>query len=149
MSDIQRRRSDWIPIDTQEQLDLLDRSVCWEDSDVVAFVGETASDHELFPADVSRSGYENWNVRILFYVGRPQGSHLEIACADSDEFSAALFRNFTLHGRVDSLKRVEVDDGKGQRLFRCSRIVYRFLSIDQQAARKYYGFGHHDSEDLP
>jgi hypothetical protein len=83
----------------------------------------------------------------LFYVGLPQGSHLEIGCADCDEFSAALFRDFSLQGRIDSLKRVEVDDRKGQRLFRCSRLVYRFLNIDQQAALTYYGFGPRDGAD--
>jgi hypothetical protein len=141
-------RSDWIPIDTQEQLEFLDRSVCWEDSEAVAFVAETADGLGLFPNDVSRSGYVNWNIRILFYVGLPHHSHLEIGCADCDEFSGGLFRSFTLDGRIDSLKRIEIDGPSGERLFRCSRIVYRFLSLDQYAARTYYGFGPGDSEDL-
>jgi hypothetical protein len=148
MSNIQQRYSNWIAIDTQEQLDVLDRSVCWEDSHTVAFLGSTASEEVgIFPEDVSRSGYENWDIRILFHVDIREGSHLEIACADCDAFSAALFRNFTLKGQVDSLKRIEVSDRNGQRLFRCARLVHRFLSIDQDA-RNYYGFGPRDTKNV-
>jgi hypothetical protein len=130
----------WTPIDSQAELESLDDHGFWEDAETVAFVGSTVSDHALFPRDVSRSGHLNWNIRILLQVGHLEGSHLEILLVDCDEFSSSLFRGFSLRGRVDFLKRVEVDGHEGRRLLRCSRVMYRFLSVDQGIARTFYGF---------
>ena len=130
-----------VSVDAQAELDALSEHVCWADSETIAFVGDTAANHLIFPQDVSQSGYVNWNIKVLLYVGHTRGSHLEILLVDCDEFSATLFRDFSVRGRVDSLKRVEVDDREGQRILRCSRMMYRFVSVDQSAGRLYYGFG--------
>jgi hypothetical protein len=129
----------WALVDTQAQLQALDESVCWEESEPVALLGDTSVGHASLPADVSRSGYINWNLRVLFFVRHALGSHLEIFCIDCDEFSAAHLRDFTLLGRVDSLKRVDVSDENGRRLLRCSRLMYRFVELDHQVAATYYG----------
>ncbi len=87
---------------------------------------------------VSRSGFLNWNVKVLLHIADTLGSHLEITLVDCDEFSSTLLGNVSLRGRVDALKRVEVSDHEWRRILRCSRVMYRFLSIDQRAARTYY-----------
>jgi hypothetical protein len=130
----------WLTIDDQSALDSLYASMAWSDGCVVAFVGATQVEAPFIPADVSRSGHVNWDLRLLLYIPSARGSHLELLLVDCDSFSADLFRGFSLRGRVDSLKRVDVTDRQGQRVLRCSRLLYRFLDLDQQAARTHYGF---------
>jgi hypothetical protein len=131
----------WISIENQADLEALDDHGFWEDAETVAFVGDTAADHSIFPSDVSRSGHLNWNIRVLLLVCHTEGSHLELLLVDCDTFSSSLFHGFTLRGRMDSLKRIDVCDFEGHRRLRCSRVMYRFLTLDQTAARSYYGFG--------
>jgi hypothetical protein len=127
-------------IDDQGGLDALDGSVNWDDAEPVAFVGDTLTSNSMFPSDVARSGYLNANIRLLLFVADRRGSHLELVFVDCDEIGAHVFRGLTLRGRVDSLKRVEVDGVDGVRRLRCSRLMYRFLDVDQTAARQFYGF---------
>ena len=148
MPDAQSPASSWTPIESPAELESLDDHGLWDDAETVAFVGDTVSNQEIFPRDVSRSGYINWNIRVLLYVGHADGSHLEVMLVDCDEFSSSLLRNFSLRGQVDSLKRVEVCGRDGRRLLRCSRMMYRFMSIDQGAARAFYGFGPDGAERL-
>ena len=135
------KRDGWQLIEEQADLDSLDGSVNWDDADPVAFVGDTASSNPIFPADVARSGYLNANIRLLLFVADARGSHLELVFVDCDEIGSHVFRGLTLHGRVDSLKRVEVERSDGERRLRCSRLMYRFIDVDQTEARQFYGFG--------
>jgi hypothetical protein len=130
----------WRLVDDQAGLDALDASVNWDDAEPVAFVGESLSSSPILPSDVARSGHHYPNLRLLLYVADGRGSHLELLFVDCDEAGAHVFRGLTLRGRVDSLRRVEVDDLKGQRQLRCSRLMYRFLDVDQTLARQFYGF---------
>lgn len=138
------REPGWRTIESQAELDALDASVDWDDAEAVAFVGDTRSAHEWLPKDVARSGHLNWNVRVLFHVADKRGSHLELVLVDCDEVGAHLFRAFSLRGRVDTLKRVEVNDSAGGRRMRCSRLLYRFVDIDPSAARSRFGLGETD-----
>jgi hypothetical protein len=131
---------DWSSVENQSDLDRLVESIYWSDAGVVAFVGNTDEPQAFFPTDVARSGHQNWNIRVLVQIEATTGRHLEIVLIDCDEFSSVLFANFSLRGRVDSLKRVEVSGLNNQRILRCSRLLYRFLSIDQIDARNHYGF---------
>ncbi len=131
----------WKTIDGQADLTALDASINWDDAEAVAFVGQRDSAKNLLPVDVARSGYVNWNVRVLFFVADRRGSHVELMLLDCDEAGPGLFAGFTLSGRVDSLKRIEVTNSTGQRRLRCSGLAYRFIDIDQQRAREFYGFG--------
>jgi hypothetical protein len=136
----ERGGEEWRLIDDQPALDALDASVNWDDAEPVAFVGDTLTSNPMFPSDVARSGYVNPNIRLLLHVADRRGSHLELVFVDCDEIGAQVFRGLTLRGRVDSLRRVEVDGAGGQRRLRCSRLMYRFLDVDQTAARRFYGF---------
>jgi len=136
----ERSGEEWQLIEDQPGLDALNASVNWDDAEPVAFVGDTLTSNPMFPSDVARSGYLNSNVRLLLYVADRRGSHLELVFVDCDEIGNRLFRGLTLRGRVDSLKRVEVDDSGGERRLRCSRLMYRFLDVDQTEARRFYGF---------
>jgi hypothetical protein len=133
-------------IENQTDLDALGASINWDDAEAVAFVGDTDSTHAWLPADVARSGYQKWNVRVLFYVADKRGSHLELVLVDCDEVGRGLFRKFHVRGRVDTLKRVEVYDSQGQLRLRCSRLMYRFLEVDQSAARSRYGLGEQEDD---
>jgi hypothetical protein len=130
----------WELVDDQVGLDAIDASVNWDDAEAVAFVADTLASNQMSPSDVARSGYTNWNIRVLLYVAHKRGSHLELVLVDCDEIGAHVFRGLTLRGRVDALKRVEVHDSDGQRRLRCSRLMYRFIDVDQTLARQFYGF---------
>lgn len=45
----------------------------------------------------------------------------------------------SVSGRMDSLKRVAVYSSNEQLRLRCSRLLYRFVEVDQQVARSWYG----------
>jgi hypothetical protein len=132
---------DWSLVESQGDLDALDASVTWDDAELVAFVGDTSTEHEWFPRDVARSGYLNFNIRVLLYVASKRGSHLELVLVDCDEFGRGILPAFGLRGRVDTLKRVEVHDSSGVRRMRCSRLMYRFVEMDQAVARSRYRLG--------
>jgi hypothetical protein len=104
-------------------------------------VANSAGDLPFFPRDISRSGYFHWNLRVLVEFPDQRGSHLELIFVDCDQFSGWHFRDFFLRGRVDSLKRVELQDLDRENVLRCSRLLYRFLDIDQVKAREHYGLG--------
>jgi len=55
---------DWTAVDSQADLDQLDRSICWEDSEAVRFHGSPLNRAD-YPADVSRSGFVNKNVHVV------------------------------------------------------------------------------------
>jgi hypothetical protein len=140
MSGDETKEEGWQLIDDQAGLDSLDGSVNWHDAEPVAFVGDTVPSNALFPAEVARSGFLNANVRVLFFVADRRGSHLEIVFVDCDEIGSYLFRGLSLSGHVDSLKRVDVVASDGERRLRCSRLMYRFIDVDQTEARRFYGF---------
>lgn len=135
------KREHWQLIEDQTGLDSLDGSVNWSDAEPVAFVADTQPENPLFPPDVARSGYLHANIRLLLYVATSRGSHLELVLVDCDKIDSHVFRRLTLRGRVDSLKRVEVESSVGERELRCSRLMYRFIDVDQNEARQFYGFG--------
>jgi hypothetical protein len=130
----------WRRIDAQVDLDELDASVGWDHADVVAMVVDSRPDQASFPDDVSRSGFLKWNVRVLLSVDDRRGSHLELGLLDCDRIPGDFNANgFSLSGRVDSLKRVTVYSSSEQLRLRCSRLLYRFVEVDQQVARSWYG----------
>jgi hypothetical protein len=140
MSGDEVKEEGWQLIEDQAGLDSLDGTVNWDDADPVAFVGDTVPSNVLFPVDVARSGHLNANIRVLFFVADRRGSHLELVFVDCDEIGPHLFRGLTLTGHVDSLKRVDVAGSGGERILRCSRLMYRFIDVDQTEARQFYGF---------
>jgi hypothetical protein len=128
----------WRVVETQSELDDLLQRVVWEDAEVVAFVGGTLDDLELLPKDVSRSGYSSCNVRVLLQILMPYASHLELVLTACDAIS--LGPQFSIRGRIDSLGRLEVCDREDRRMLRCSKLSYRFLTIEQVGARDFYWF---------
>ncbi len=111
---------EWLSVDTQEQLDQLDGSVCWEDDVVLEYYGTPAIAVGL-PTDVSRSGYALPNVYVLIDTLSSDPRYLELALIHCDDIAHSAFEAFRLSGLVDALKRVV-----GQR-FRCARIAYKRL----------------------
>jgi hypothetical protein len=136
-----RKQESWRLIDSQADLVSLDDCINWDDAEAVALVGQRDVGNSLLPLDVARSGYINWNLRVLFFVAHGSGSHLELMLVDCDETGPGLFAGFTLNGRVDKLKRVEILNPSGQRQLRCSRLMYRFIELDHEQGRRFYGFG--------
>jgi hypothetical protein len=140
MSAAGRIQVEWGLVENQSDLDALDRAVYWSDAEAVALVADTVSANPLFPADVSRSGHIKWNVRLLLYVANSRGSHLELVLIDCDEIRLEAFNGLSLQGRVDVLKRIEIKRADGTRRLRCSRLMYRFIDVDQIVAQRFYGF---------
>lgn len=118
----------WKSTDSDDDLHWLDRAVCWEDSTTVEVYALDRND-SYFPVDVSRSGYNNKNLHLFFEVDSPHGDHLHLVLIDCDHYSDSFIENPFFTGRVDTLKRVEVTDARGTTRMRCSRLIYRFLSL--------------------
>jgi hypothetical protein len=128
----------WTSVDTCEDLDRLANENCWEDSETLEFY---ASPYvaEYFPDDISRSGYRNMNIHVLIDACSSSGSILEMVFIDADWTSLSYLTEPFVSGRVDSLKRVYIEDHKGDTRMRCSRLIYRFLSAEPiHRSGRYY-----------
>jgi len=127
----------WTAIDQQSDLDELDASNYWEDSEVVEYYA-LVPDEKYFPDDVSRSGWTNKNIHILINADSSRGSHLEIVLIDCDHFDSHYLENIHFHGRVDVLKRVEVTNHDGAIRMRCSRKIYKWLNLEEPGGQSYF-----------
>ena len=116
----------WCTIDSQQDLESLEKGVCWEDSEVLAYF---ASDENqpFYPSDVSRSGYIRKNLHLVCSSVSSAGSFLELVFIHADSINGAFLERPVLNGRVDSLRRVELRDFGGRVMLRCGRLLYRFL----------------------
>ena len=117
----------WRAIETQTDLDSLDKRVCWEDSETVEYYA-TARNDDYFPSDVSRSGYSHKNVHILCRVCSSEAAYLEMVWIHCDWFTSPFLDHPHMAGRVDSLKRVEILDAHRSTQMRCARVIYRFVA---------------------
>jgi hypothetical protein len=127
----------WKTVDTQRDLDGIDRSVCWEDARTLEYFAKL-SNEPYFPTDVSRSGYELMNVNVLCSVPGSPSPFIELVFIDSDRIALDALVNLSMHGRVDGLKRVELL-GPGDSLkLRCSRLIYRFLAREEVPSGSYF-----------
>jgi hypothetical protein len=117
----------WQPIDTQQQLDALNKAVCWEDSTVVECHGGRGL-RRHYPPDVSRSGYERLDLHVLLRTPGGQQPFLELALVHCDRLAADIFDRLHMTGTIDSLKRVEIVSGNRAMLLRAARVIYRWLA---------------------
>jgi hypothetical protein len=116
----------WHSIDTQAELDALNQSVCWEDSEVLEYhAGRGHRAH--YPEDVSRSGHDRLDIHVLVDASGAPQPFLELGFIACDAVGAEAFDRLHLTGFVDSLKRVEIRAADGSSLFRTARLVYRWL----------------------
>lgn len=127
----------WKHVDTQSDLDHLDSSNCWEDSEVTEYIAVLTNEN-YFPDDVSRSGWHNKNLHILVDADSANGSHIEIVLIDCDHFSHGYLENIHFQGKVDGLKRVEIFDYKRDLRMRCSRVIYRWVELTLPLNKSYF-----------
>lgn len=127
----------WNIIETQADLDSLNKRVCWEDSETVEYYA-TARNEDYFPSDVSRSGYSHKNVHVLCRVCSREAAYLEMVWIHCDWSSGPFLDQPYMSGRVDSLKRVEILDAKRSTQMRCSRVIYQFVAEADVTEGSYY-----------
>ncbi len=127
----------WLAIETQADLDFLDKKVCWEDSKSVEYYA-TARNEDYFPPDVSRSGYDHKNIHVLCRVCSQEAAYLEMVWIHCDQSTGHFLDHPHMSGRVDCLKRVEILGAKGWPLMRCSRVIYRFVAEANVTEGSYY-----------
>jgi hypothetical protein len=116
----------WTTIDSQADLDALDRAVCWEDSRVVEYHAGSAL-RPYYPTDVSRSGYCFKDIHVLLEACSSRGAFLELVFIHCEWVGANAFEHLALRGRVDTLRRVVLREQDGPDLLRCARLIYRWL----------------------
>lgn len=128
----------WISVDTSADLDQLAAANCWEDSEVLEFYA-TPANAAYFPSDISRSGYRNMNIHILVDACSTNGPIMELVFIDADYSSLSYLTQPFIAGRIDSLKRVTIEDNKGHTKMRCSRLIYRFMEEEPiHRSGRYY-----------
>ena len=99
----------WTSVDTQSDLDQLEAANYWEDSDTLEFHA-TPANAPYYPDDVSRSGYRNMNIHLLVDACSSEGQILELVFIDADSSSLSYLRKPFIGGRIDSLKRVYIEE---------------------------------------
>jgi hypothetical protein len=123
----------WRSVDRQQDLDALDRLVCWDDTDVLEIHGGTGP-RPHFPSETNRRGLEALDYHVLLSTARPEPSLLELAFVECDEFDPTFVR-VGLAGRVTTLMQVEI--GHPPHGIRCSRLLYRWLSDSEVGKPRY------------
>ncbi|MBS2026460.1 MAG: hypothetical protein JST54_01030 [Deltaproteobacteria bacterium] len=116
---------DWTPVNSQSDLEALDRAICWEDSNVL----EAYTTHAVapgLPTDVSRSGYGHGNLYVLMNETCNKRGVVELAFLEVNQLGANALTHLHLRGRIDSLKRVEVLTCRGEFLLPCARVAFRY-----------------------
>jgi len=124
----------WRSVDRQQDLDELDRLVCWDDTDLLEVHGGTGP-RSHFPTETNRRGLVALDYHVLLRTAGPEPSHLELAFVECDEFDPAFYR-VGLRGLVTTLMQVEI--GPSSRGIRCSRLLYRWLSNDEVGKPRYW-----------
>ncbi|MGH7975971.1 MAG: hypothetical protein ACREDS_05950 [Limisphaerales bacterium] len=117
----------WHVIESQEDLETLDKSVCWGDSETVEYYGTSRND-SYFPSDVNRSGYLRKNIHVLCRICSQKAEYLEMVWIHCDWFGNHFLDHPFMSGHVDGLKRVEILDAKKLTVMRCARLIYRFVA---------------------
>lgn len=121
----------WRTIDSQQDLESFDKSVCWEDSGVLSYFA-SEEEQPYYPSDVSRSGFVRKNLHIVCASDSSAGPFLEMVFIHVDSIAGDFLERPALGGRVDSLRRVELRDFGGRVMLRCGRLLYRFLPTRPQ-----------------
>ena len=128
----------WKSVDTPSDLEQLAAANCWEDSETLEFYA-TPANADYFPNDVSRSGYQNMNIHMLVSACSSNALILELVFIDADWSSLSFLTQPFVGGRIDSLKRVYIEDYKGDTKMRCSRLIYRFMQEEPiHRSGRYY-----------
>jgi hypothetical protein len=67
------------------------------------------------------------NIHMLVDACSPHGAILELVFIDADWSSLSYLTQPFVGGRIDTLKRVYIEDYEGDTKMRCSRLIYRFM----------------------
>lgn len=129
----------WSTIDSQNDLNNFDQSVCWDDSEVLEYYGKITNE-SYFPNDISRSGYTNKNIHVFIKSDSNQAPYMEMVLIDCDYLNMYFIENISFQGYVDRLKRIEITEKKSSLLMRCSRMIYRFLKEDEIIKGTYFRY---------
>lgn len=117
---------EWLSIESQADLDKLEHSVCWEDSNALEYYASPAN-RPYFPSDIAKSGWVHKNLHVLVEACSSQSPFLELVFIDCDHIGSNALEAPHLGGRVDQLKCVEIYNAADSMILRCSRLIFRWL----------------------
>jgi hypothetical protein len=120
--------STWTNVDSQYDLNSLRDAYAWDETELVEFYG-CLTNEPYFPEDISRTGSTNVNVHVLIEIARHKESDadfVELVLIGCDMLDLTFMQCPRFEGRVDSLKRVSIDEGGGADM-RCARLIYRLI----------------------
>ncbi len=128
---------DYITINTQEDLENLNNSVCWDDSELVdAYISRRQQSY--FPKDIQYSGYNSFHYHCLYEVCSAQKSHLELIFIGTELIDHHKTIHMALNGRVISGGGVELENYKSDLTLKCAKIIYRFVELEDYFAPGYF-----------
>ena len=116
--------STWRTVNADGDLAALDSLVQSHDSETVEVYAW--SGHEsYFPDDVARSGYHHLNWRLLIKSIARHIDFVELVFIDCEHIEWSWLHGPFFEGRVDTLRRVELQGLAGKTMVRCARLIYR------------------------
>jgi hypothetical protein len=127
----------WQTIESQGDLDTLNRRVCWEDLETVEYYA-TPRNEPYFPPDIARSTYHHKNIHILCRLSYPELLYLEMVWIHCDWVEGYFLEHPQLSGRVDRLKRVEILNDWKRTDMRCARLMFRFLPEEEVSLGSFF-----------
>lgn len=118
---------DWQFIETQNDLDNLNSRFYWCEGAIgIEFAGCLKAE-DYFPKDVAYSGMTNVNVHLLVELQELRYENdppfIEFVMIDCDRADLTFLTRPHFDGRVDTLKRITIED----QVMRCSRLIYRLV----------------------
>lgn len=117
----------WQFIETQSDLDKLDSRFYWSEGARVVELYGCMTTESYFPKDVSYSGKANMNIHLLIELDEIKNegdpSFVEFVLIDCDHINSLYLSRPHFKGRVDTLKRIDIQET----VMRCSRLIYRYV----------------------
>ena len=116
----------WKAINTTEELQALDKKVCWEDGEVLEAY-RVSSTQSYFPDDINRSGHNRPNLHLLIDTGFGIEEWLEVVLLET---TAKTINNFS--GYVSPLKIAHFGHDSA------SRVIYLWVKSNSSYKPGYF-----------
>jgi hypothetical protein len=114
----------WLTIDNSNDLRILNQKVIPDDSEAIEIYASSINE-AFFPGDISRSGYNYLNWRILLRASTPGIEFVEAVFIACERLEWYWFQNPHFEGRIDTLRRVELYGPHKATAVSCARLIYR------------------------
>ncbi len=114
--------------------------LCWHDSKAITGL-ITRLHQEEFHNTINYSGYDFPNVDLICEIYSGPAGYLELVFVAVEKMDIRYLNDTFIRGRVNELSNIIIVGSKGEEMVRAAALLYRFLDLNCEDARNYFGAG--------